>query len=203
MNFEPEFVIVKARNATKFFTTYHATVCKGVAKILELNTNSMLQDGAFFGAAQAFDNTVFTVGNPDPGASNSTNLSGTNYVAYAWHSVPGFSAFGSYQGNNDPDGPFVYTGLRVCMVLLKRTDSTGQWFLWDSTRQPANPVEIYLQPNQPDPENSTSDIKIDFLSNGFKLRGSHNDINGIGDYVFAAFAENPFGGSNVSPSNAR
>ena len=115
--------------------------------------------------------------------------------------VPGYSAFGKYTGNGDADGPFVYLGFRPAFFLWKRTDGDpASWGMIDSTRNPSNPLGSQLFPNQDDGESNFT--ICDFLSNGVKMRNNFRDTN-QGNIIYAAFAENPFGGSNVSPANAR
>ena len=125
---------------------------------------------------------------------------GATNTAYVWHSVPGYSAFGSYAGNASDDGPFVYTGFRPAFVLLKCQNAALPWSIFDSTRNTHNPANLKLYPNGTGKENEAPNgstdgptfNKIDMLSNGFKLRGSYGNTNGSNTYVYAAFAENPF-----------
>jgi len=124
-----------------------------------------------------------------------------NVINYAWTSVPGYSAFGSYTGNGSTDGPFVYLGFRPAFVLRKATTGTLNWLIQDSTINPNNPANTQLIPNLDLYETTGNDI--DLLSNGFKLRSTNADGGTATTYIYAAFAENPFGGSNVSPANAR
>jgi hypothetical protein len=101
--------------------------------------------------------------------------------------------------------PFVYLGFRPALILTKRMNSTSNWVIQDSTRQTYNPSDAWLRPNTSDTEGTTNpDLDLDFLSNGFKVRnnGTDNNISGS-TYIFAAFAEHPFGGSGVSPATAR
>ncbi len=128
-----------------------------------------------------------------------------NQIIYAWSEIPGYSAFGSYTGNNNADGPFIYTGMRSAFVMIKRTDTNGDWYVWDTTRDINNPCFQHLIPDSTNPENTNSGTanQIDILSNGFKLLSSGGNTNAAGTYVYACFAENPFGGSNVSPVTAR
>ena len=118
---------------------------------------------------------------------------------------PGYSAFGSYPGNGSTDGPFVYTGFRPAFFLIKQfTEAGDNWFIWDTTRDINNPARTVLSPDLPNGETAADNNSIDILSNGFKIRTVRNAINnGSRSYVWAAFAENPFGGNNVSPANAR
>jgi hypothetical protein len=121
-----------------------------------------------------------------------------NYIAYAFHSVEGYSKVGSYTGNGSTDGTFVHCGFRPAFVILKRTDSSGfNWVLSDGVRDPDNAVEKYLHPSTSDQELSGS-RDIDFLSNGIKIRNSNTTWNASGGtYIYIAFAEHPFKYSNA------
>ena len=134
-----------------------------------------------------------------------SGANGQNYIAYCWHSVPGYSAIGSYTGNGTVnDGPFVYTGFKVGW-LLARSTAGGSWAVWDTTRTPNNPNQTVLRPNMTNGDNDNQVYQFDLLSNGFKVR-----INPAGDMnvnnstiIYCAFSENPFGSSNTSPATAR
>ena len=116
------------------------------------------------------------------------DLSNDDKVAYCFHSVDGYSKVGSYVGNGSTDGTFVYTGFRPAWVMLKRTNSTGNWTIMDSARDTFNVLGERLYANV---SNAASDATIvDFLSNGFKFRVTANDQNGSGQtYIYLAFAE--------------
>jgi hypothetical protein len=132
-------------------------------------------------------------------SNNNMNTNGATYVAYCWAPVAGFSQFGSYTGNGSTDGPFVYCGFRPRYVMVKRTDSTGNWIILDTARSPYNYLTNDLLANTSDAEYASSgNWGWDFLSNGFKLRdnGTQDNSNG-GTYVYAAFAENPFKYANA------
>lgn len=127
-------------------------------------------------------------------------------ICYAWQAVPGYSAFGSYIGNSNADGPFVYTGFRPAFVLYKGTSNYRNWHIRDSTRSEYNPAEHTLYPNKTDAEPATGNTGnyVDLLSNGFKIRNGDGDQNMLNEtYIYAAFAENPFGGENTAPVPAR
>ena len=122
---------------------------------------------------------------------------GDNYIAYCFHSVDGYSKVGSYVGNGNADGTFVYTGFRPAFVLTKVTNSADDWSIADYARSPHNVAGESLRPNSVSAEDSSADI--DILSNGFKLRqaDSHR-INYDGDtFIYIAFAETPFKYSNA------
>ena len=190
-----KMVIVKNRttNATSNNWWFiHANLTAGNNLYLNTTTGQFSVSGATTnGGLGSLTSTTFTLAS---GASNSnnTNQSGTNYVAYCWAEIAGFSKFTSYTGNGSTDGPFIFLGFRPKYVLLKRTNSTGDWETYDTSRDLYNPEGQALFPNLSNAESSISP-RIDLLSNGFKLRTSGAGINGSGDsYIVAAFAENPF-----------
>ena len=114
-------------------------------------------------------------------------------IAYCFTSVAGYSAFGSYSGNGSTEGPFVYLGFRPRFILLKISNYTNNWFIYDTARAQGNVVEVVLLANTDDAESTSTNHSLDILSNGFKLRTGNSRINGSGDsYIYAAFAENPF-----------
>jgi hypothetical protein len=122
------------------------------------------------------------------------NINANNYVAYCFAAVAGYSAFGSYTGNGSADGPFVFTGFRPKFVLVKRTDSTSNWFIHDTARDTYNVSSANLYAELSNAEDTGPAGNMDFLSNGFKSRtggGSNPNVSG-GTYIYAAFAEVPF-----------
>jgi hypothetical protein len=129
------------------------------------------------------------------GSSNSenTNASGRTYVAYVFAEIAGYSKFGSYTGNGSTDGPFVYTGFRPAFVMIKRTNSTGQWILLDTARNTINTVNSGLWADANEAESTSTVYSTDFVSNGFKVRNAGADRNASGGtYIYMALAENPF-----------
>ena len=142
---------------------------------------------------------LFTTGN-----SSMVNASSRDYLAYLWAEKQGFSKFGSYTGNGSADGTFVYLGFRPSWLLVKRTESTKEWYIRDIERKPINgPTDVFLVANKTDIEYSGSHLDVDFLSNGFKCRDADNAQNASESYVYAAFAEAPFVNSEGVPCNAR
>jgi hypothetical protein len=142
--------------------------------------------------------TVFSIGTYDY-----INFSGSDYVAYCFSEIPGYSKFGSYVGTGDSNGPMVVCNFRPRYVMVKRIDTGGyNWVLFDSARSQSNVVGNELYPNLSDIEGI--DNSFDFTANGFKLRVTSGNKNATGGtYIYMALAEHPFGGSNVSPSPAR
>ena len=142
--------------------------------------------------------SVFTVG-----SNNAHNGSSDAMIAYCFHSVKGYSKMGSYVGNGNADGTFVYTGMKPAFLLLKRTNAASQWRMYDNKRDTDNVVNHLLYPNGGDAEAFPS-TACDFLSNGIKVRDSAGDINASGGtYIYMAFAENPLVAGNYVPTTAR
>jgi hypothetical protein len=192
----PKMIIQKTRsNGTSDdnWHVYHASI--GNTGALSLNTTSATSTSAVWWNNTSPTSSVFTIGGS--GAAGYTNNSGSTYVTYCWSEVAGYSAFGSYTGNGSTDGPFVYLGFRPRFLLLKSSSAAGtNWVLTDSSRNTYNVVDGLLFPNLSDAE--TIVTECDFLSNGFKIRGTVSGINGSGStYIYAAFAENPFKYANA------
>ena len=131
-------------------------------------------------------NQVFTVG-----SSNTLNGSSDDMLAYCFHSVKGFSKIGSYIGNGSADGTFVYTGFKPFYILMKNNGAGGNsWRIYDKPRDPSNEMDNALFITNAEEGNYDA---IDFLSNGFKIRGTSSAINSSGGtYLYYAIAENPF-----------
>jgi len=179
----PSFIITKPRNVSGGWPVWHTSI--GLNNFLSLSTTaaSVSSSQSFVGVSS----TTFTMG------SSSWWQSGvTDFVAYCFAAIAGYSAFGSYTGNGSTDGPFVYCGFRPRYVLIKRTDDVGYWAIGDSARNPYNVTGLELFTNVSDAEANDSPV-YDFLSNGFKLRCTYASRNASGGtYIYAAFAENPF-----------
>ena len=140
-----------------------------------------------------FNDTAPTSTNFAVGTHTSTNNSGHTYIAYCFSEVAGYSKFGSYTGNGNDNGAFVFTGFRPAWLLIKNTSSgSTDWILKDATIETFNVVDAALKANTSDAE-SSSLSSVDFLSNGFKIRnnGSFTNTNG-NTYIYLAFAESPF-----------
>ena len=141
-------------------------------------------------ASTTWNNTAPTSSVFSVGTSTQTNTNSNNYVAYLWSEVAGFSKFGSYTGNGSSDGPFVFCGFRPRWILFKST-SAGYWGIYDAVRNTYNTLTSALYPN--DSLAESADQPFDFLSNGFKVRGTTTFVNSNGGtYIFAAFSESAF-----------
>jgi len=194
----PSMIIVKSRDSSgRGWIVYHKSL--GATKKLELQTaNAEATDsGAWNNTAPT--STVFSVGTG--GDTNTTD----NFIAYCFAEKKGFSKFGSYTGNGNADGTFVYTGFKPAFVITKSTDIAQHWQLYDNKRNEYNQSSKILFPSLSAAEqNDPNAAVIDMLSNGFKQRV--NDIGGNGSgnsYIYMAFAENPLVGTNNIPATAR
>ena len=138
--------------------------------------------------------SVFTIKSTSTG---DVLANGRNYIAYAFHSVDGYSKVGSYTGNGSTDGTFVHCGFRPAYVMWKRTDAVAVWVIQDTTRDEGNTSNSRIEANSSAAE-ATDNANIDMLSNGFKMRQPYGYVNGSGaTYIYLAFAESPFKYSNA------
>ena len=127
-----------------------------------------------------------------------------DYVFYCWHSVEGYSKIGSYRGTGNANGAYVPCGFKPAFVMIKCINQDGDWNMYDSTRNPDNPVDDIFRANLNDSEDLTNDAQsIELLSNGFKCKGANSNINETYYYMYMAFAEHPAGGENTPPATAR
>ena len=164
----------------------------GNTKIVYLNlTNSPATSSGYWNNTTP-SSSVFTLGN-----DNKTNKSGDNYVAYCFNDVESFSKFGEYSGNNANDGTYVHLNFRPAFLMVKRTDSTRDWIIYDSARSTTNTIDDFLEANYASAEQTSSSRSVDFLSNGFKFRNNSGDMNGSGTYLYFAWAESPFKNANA------
>ena len=192
----PDVVIIKKRSTTSQWC--FGTSVLGFTKFLELNLTGAAQT-----VSNRFNDTDPTSSVFSVGTEGDVNTSGT-YIAYCFAEKKGYSKFGSYTGNGNADGTFVYTGFKPAWVMSKRTDATDGWRIMDAERSSFNVAQHRLLANASDAEVSSSAQDKDFLSNGFKIRNTDSGYNTSGGtYFYMAFAESPFVNSNGVPNNAR
>ena len=201
---KPKMIISKDRDATSNvpgWRIYHQGI--GATKYLEFTTHAA-------GTFNDWDNTnpttsVYSIGGD--GGYTPTNTNNTEYIALAFTDVQGFSKFGTYIGNGDANGPFVFTGFKPAFVMTKNTTNAGyDWTINDNKRDPVNEVDQFIWANNSGPEYDGAGISLDmdFLSNGFKIRTSRAELNNTdAKYIYMAFAENPFVTSGNIPTTAR
>ena len=192
----PKMMIVKQTTGTENWTVYHASI-GNPAQYMELNsTGAVLTNSAVWNSTNP-TSSVFSIG-----TNARTNASASNYIAYCFAEKKGYSKFGSYTGNGNADGTFVYTGFKPAWVMYKNSTSVADWLIYDTKRIHSGTQLDYLEPNTSDAEGY---LAVDVLSNGFKLReASGAKFNASGDtYIYMAFASAPLVGSNNVPCTAR
>ena len=187
----PKMIIVKRLQNAEDWAVYHAS--NGAGTYQSLNTTETKQTNANrFNVAPT--SSVFTVNTHE-----SVNFA-ENYIAYCFTDVQGYSKFGSYTGNGNADGPFIYTGFKPAFIITKGTGNSGGWEMHDNKRSPFNSSKerLFAHSNN---EEVTEDPYVDLLSNGFKIKTGDGNINVATTYIFMAFAEEPLVGDN--PATAR
>jgi len=185
----PSMMIVKNRDSITNWAVYFYELWNN--KALKLNTADSFVSADWWNYTFP-SSTNFTVwaSQSDPDKK---------HIAYLWSEVPGFSKFWSYTGNGSSDGPFVYTGFRPRYVMIKRSDSTGDWIVQDTARATNNPSDTNLYPSLSAIETIGGGYPIDITANGFKIRNSATYMNAASPatYIYAAFAEAPFKYANA------
>jgi hypothetical protein len=191
---KPAMIIIKNRDwaaSSKAWPVFHQAISTG-GVFLDSTDISEAQNFDYFWGAQPNSTTFSIRSDSTVSAANRyrTNGQTDGYVAYCFSEVAGYSAFGSYTGNGSADGPFVFCGFRPAFILLKRTDSTGNWSMYDNERSTYNASTRVLYPNLSNAEDASTD-HFDWLSNGFKMKSTNQNTNG-GTFIYMAFAEHPF-----------
>ena len=177
----PSMMIVKRRDAAANWYVYHSAI--GNTGALGLNLTNATITSANFWNNTSPTSTVLTVS----AGSAEMNTNGGTYVVYAFAPVSGYSSFGSITSNGTSDNAFAYLGFRPRFLLYKNASATGNWGMYDSSRDPENVCDNLLLASSSNAEFTS--VEFDFLSNGIKLRYPYTNGNQI---VFAAFAESPF-----------
>ncbi len=194
---KPRVIICKGRSVASNWTTQHGSY--GAEKQFQLQETDAVADHATTWNDTEPTTSVFSVG-----TGTACNDNGETFVAYLFAEKQGYSKFGKYVGNANTDGAFIYTGFSPAWILHKRASDTGDWRVWNNKSEGFNPNPHALFPNTDATEYNTSNLHIDFLSNGFKFRTSDSNVNTSGEtYIYMAFAEAPFVNSNGVPCNAR
>jgi hypothetical protein len=187
----PDMFIFKRRDGTENWVVWHKHFGSPTKNGVYLNSsNGKFTTGSNW--LTAIDSDTISI------TSGQVSSAGTK-VCYAFKGIEGYSKIGKYTGNGSTDGTFVYTGFRPAWVLFKCSNTTGNWILHDTSRNPSNLSNLHLRPNSSNTEDSGTNEAIDILSNGFKHRGvSNNNANSSDDtYIYMAFAEMPFKYANA------
>ena len=190
----PEFIIIKNpdKNTGRWFVQH--TGLTSWNYYLSLNTNNGETNSSGNGSMSDPTNTVFYTN-----YTEGSNENPYNHIAYCWHSVEGYSKFGKYTGNSDSDGPFIYTGFRPAIIMIKGLVSGSGWVIKDDTLDGFNPGTGILEPNQNSAKYTTAGGVCDILSNGFKVRTNNAVANSTSydPYVYMAWGSVPFRYNNT------
>ena len=186
----PSMVITKVRGRTTSWITWHNRLnsgSPGTTYYVELNTTGGQSTFASVWGSTGVTPSVIGMG------VNASCAASDTIVAYCFSAVAGYSAFGSYDGNNVASGSFVYLGFRPRFIMIKSTSASTEWVMIDTARSSYNLSETALYANRDYTESTIGDVNdVDILSNGFKLRNNTGFVNASQTYIYAAFAENPF-----------
>ena len=192
---KPNFIVVKSRQtggSNNWVVTHSALGTNMNDNYIILNLTDAAGSGSNTWGGEP-TTTTFTV--------SSGVAANDNNVAYCFAEKTGYSKFGKYIGNGNTDGSFIYTGFKPAFIILKNVSAAGtNWVMFDNKRIGYNESNYYLRPNGNNTE--STNIPLDILSNGFKIRTTATDVNGSGyAYIYMAFAEEPLVGDN--PATAR
>jgi len=173
----PSMIIIKKRSTTGNWITYHAGI--GINKFVYLNLTGAASTAS---PTWGVSSTTFTLQQ----AYGDYNTNGATYIAYCFSEVSGVSKFDTYTGNGSTTGPVVTTGFRPGFVMTKRIDSTSNWMMFDTTRNPFNPVDDNLYANLSNAENNDPGLEVS--DTGFQLKAAGGQINvSSGTYIYMAF----------------
>ena len=186
LNAKPGLVIVKRRDVAENWFVWHSALSSEAGHYLKLNSTASETSQSVWGAGMTSSVIGITA-----------NAIGGDNIIYAFAPVAGHSAMGSYEGLGTAGGAFVYLGFRPALLIVKDIDGTWDWYLYDAARNTYNIVNNVLRPSQNYVEEGhATNNTFDFLSNGFKVRGTTSQsepTNYSGHtYIYYAVAENPF-----------
>jgi len=194
----PTMVIVKNRSSAESWMVGHHKNSNGFQSALFLDLTAAKDTDAVYFNNTAPSSTVVSIG-----TNTKINHASENHVMYVFAEKQGYSKFGSYEGNNNADGTFVYLGFKPSFMLIKNIDGTNNWMMLDNKRDTDNPILNALVANGNNAEFADSGDLCDFLSNGVKMRVAGQGTNNAATFIYMAFAEHPFVSSEGVPTTAR
>lgn len=198
----PKMILFKdTTNASTNWSIYHKNIGNDYRLTLNENYAKQGSDSTYYQSTDPSSSLIYL------GSNSRANASGAVTIAYCFAEKQGFSKFGSWNGNSNSDGPFLYCGFKPAWLLFKRTDTTGNFVIVDNKRNNSfNTQDRLLFPNTNAAEDGSGETYYwDFVSNGIKIRttsGSYGNSSS-NTYIYMAFAEAPLVGSNDIPATAR
>ena len=201
LNDAPKFMIHRKISEAGTWFVYHPTYSP--TQNLRLNTTGSLITTSNLYNDTAPTSTSFSLG--DGGG----NVDTVEYISYCWAEIPGFSKFGSFEGNNKFKAPMIYTGFTPALVMIKNADdATTHWAVFDNGRFSDNgdipETSGTLAWNLATEESGVTGYNMDILSNGFIMRTGGATPNGDNNtMIYAAWAANPMFDVYGAQANAR
>lgn len=187
LNSDLDMFIVKRRDGPASWAVYHSSV--GVNHTLQLDTTSaqISVSGKYSGT----NSSVFGVN-----SASDVNFNNSNYIAYCFAEISGFSKFGSYVGTGGNSVKTISFGFAPAFVMVKRTDTNGNWRMYDSKRDTGTRpfrIDHNLNANLDSAEfdSSAANPYMFFTDDGieFSLLATNPDLNALnGEYIYMAFA---------------
>ena len=190
----PAFYIIKSRNNAYDWRCYHKSLGNG--KYIDLTSTAAAATNSNAWNNTSPTSTVFSLS-----TGSTPNASGGTFVAYCFAEKTGYSKFGSYKGNGNANGSFIYTGFKPAFIILKVSSDINDWTMFDTKRPGYNVTNQALLPNLNNAE--STDHNIDILSNGFKIRDNDGTVNANDHtHIYMAFGQTLVGTNNI-PATAR
>ena len=184
----PAFIITKNTSSNSHWAVWHQSHTGYYGQIED--TGTWASDSSQFYTDGMTSNFIGVKG------SGATNDSGSSMLAYVWSEIEGYSKFGTYIGNGNADGPFIYTGFRPAIYFVRVVTTSNNWFTYDKLRDGFNDQNDSLSWNSTAVEDNT--YEHDIYSNGFKPRDSNNATNQSGQtFIYGAWADVPFKYNNA------
>ncbi len=202
----PEMIITMNRDAgSGYWVTYHKDLSASpqTSYIYLVNNSPSVNSYATFWNSTVPTSSVFSIG-----TDTDINTNAEKMIAYCFTSITGYSKVGTYLGNNNADGSFIYCGFKPRWILVRSRNLTSDWYIFDALRDGMNSdsasyANRSLRPNSTATEATASGYYIDILSNGFKARTNNSAVNGNGDtYIYYAVGQTMVGSNNV-PATGR
>jgi len=179
----PDVIIIKKTSGTEDWYYHSLAQLGSYGKNLRLNTNGAESTSSTF--VTGANSTIINLS-----TSTAINGSSTDYIAYCWHSVGGYSKFGTYTGNGSTTGPTITLGFAPGLLIVRKVGG-DRWIMADNKRDTSNPNDKFLDA-QDNHEESTLGLTggIDFLSNGFQLKTTDGGGNANNEaYIYLAWRE--------------
>ena len=178
----PELIFIKSLNNTGNWITYSSVT--GTDYYMYLNSNAAPADYPSDPPWTNITSTTFGIN----GTFSDYNNSSTNYIAYCFTSIPGYSQIGYYIGTDVTSGNQIYTGFKPAWLLIRNISTTKNWYIIDNKRSTTNPRDKELYANTSSTQATMNSVS--FFDYGFELVTTDSGFNDIGNqYLFMAFSE--------------